>query len=296
MVALLMPFKPDTLKLDDANFVKYLEHLWQGGIKNVVVNGSTGEFPSMTLTERKHAAELCRAHWPGKVVVGISSTAVADCVELLEHATTQITTTSHGQQTVADAVLLLPPYYFASVPDQGIEDFILAVLQKSKLPCYLYNYSVHTGNLVSVESYKKLAEQLPHLRGIKCTVTAMSDATPYKEAIPELQAYLGGIEGQALDGLQKGLDGVIAGGMSAVLPQLVAKVDASFRKGDLKEAQAAQATLNKWAAARDDLKLMDVGAGKAAMSKVVPGFPSKVRPALVEVTPELQKRLVSQYP
>ena len=25
MVALLMPFKPDTLKLDDANFVKYLE-------------------------------------------------------------------------------------------------------------------------------------------------------------------------------------------------------------------------------------------------------------------------------
>lgn len=49
----------------------------------------------MTLTERKHAAELCRAHWPGKVVVGISSTAVADCVELLEHATTQITTTSH---------------------------------------------------------------------------------------------------------------------------------------------------------------------------------------------------------
>ena len=88
---------------------------------------------------------------------------------------------------MADAVLLLPPYYFASVPDQGIEDFILAVLQKSKLPCYLYNYSVHTGNLVSVESYKKLAEQLPHLRGIKCTVTAMSDATPYKEAIPELQ-------------------------------------------------------------------------------------------------------------
>lgn len=28
---------------------------------------------------------------------------------------------------------------------------------------------------------------------------------------------------------------------------------------------------------RDDLKLMDVGAGKAAMSKVVPGFPSAVR-------------------
>ena len=46
----------------------------------------------MTLAERKHAAELCRANWPGKVVVGISSTAVADCVELLDHASSQITT------------------------------------------------------------------------------------------------------------------------------------------------------------------------------------------------------------
>lgn len=62
-----------------------------------------------------------------------------------------------GQQKVADAVLLLPPYYFASVPDEGIENFILAVLQRTKLPSYLYNYSVHTGNLISVESYKKLS-------------------------------------------------------------------------------------------------------------------------------------------
>lgn len=296
MVALLMPFKPDTLEIDDTSFVKYLEYLWSGGIKNVVVNGSTGEFPSMTLAERKHAAELCRAHWPGTVVVGVSSTAVADCIELLEHASTQVTTANNGQQSVADAVLLLPPYYFASVPDQGIENFLLAVLQKTKLPSYLYNYSVHTGNLVSTESYKKVAQQLPQLSGVKCTVTAMTDATRYKEAMPHLQAYLGGIEAQALDGLQKGLDGVIAGGMSAVLPQLVAKVDASFRKGDQKEAQAAQATLNKWVSTRDDLKLMDVGAGKAAMSKVVPGFPSAVRPPLVEVSPELQKKLVGHYP
>ena len=46
----------------------------------------------MTLLERKHAAELCRAHWPGTVVVGVSSTAVADCVELLKHASTKVTT------------------------------------------------------------------------------------------------------------------------------------------------------------------------------------------------------------
>jgi dihydrodipicolinate synthase/N-acetylneuraminate lyase len=39
---------------------------------------------------------------------------------------------------------------------------------------------------------------------------------------------------------------VLIAGMSAVLPHLVAKVDEEFRKGNLKEARAAQDTLNKW--------------------------------------------------
>lgn len=68
---------------------------------------STGEFPSMTLAERKHAAELCRAHWPGTVVVGVSSTAVADCIELLEHASTQVTTANNVSALYQTRVSLL---------------------------------------------------------------------------------------------------------------------------------------------------------------------------------------------
>lgn len=59
----------------------------------------------MTLAERKHAAELCRAHWPGKVVVGVSSTAVADCLELIEHAATQVTTT-HKVSKIAQGPII----------------------------------------------------------------------------------------------------------------------------------------------------------------------------------------------
>ena len=92
-----------------------------------------------------------------------------------------------GKQPVADAILLLPPYYFSKVPDAGIENFVTSVLKHTQLPSYLYNYSVHTGNVISVKSYKHLAAELPRLRGIKCTVTTMGDATSYKEAIPELQ-------------------------------------------------------------------------------------------------------------
>lgn len=48
----------------------------------------------MTLAERKHVAELCRANWRGKVVVGVSSTAVPDSLDLLKHASEQVTTVS----------------------------------------------------------------------------------------------------------------------------------------------------------------------------------------------------------
>ena len=62
-----------------------------GQFLRLAVCRSTGEFPSMTLAERKHAAELCRANWRGKVVVGVSSTAVPDCIDLLKHASEQVT-------------------------------------------------------------------------------------------------------------------------------------------------------------------------------------------------------------
>jgi len=71
----------------------------------------------MTLAERKHAAELCRAHWPGKVVVGVSSTAVPDCLELIEHAATQITTANkvskHAEGPINYQSACICPAHFA---------------------------------------------------------------------------------------------------------------------------------------------------------------------------------------
>ena len=61
----------------------------------------------MTLAERKHAAELCRAHWPGKVVVGVSSTAVPDCVDLVEHASQQVVTANSVSQSACSTAMNL---------------------------------------------------------------------------------------------------------------------------------------------------------------------------------------------
>ena len=58
----------------------------------------------------------------------------------------------------------------------------------------------------------------------KDLLTALSDG------FDAIQAYLGGIEGQALDGLQKGLDGVIAGGMQHTMKSCIYALPCTWTK------------------------------------------------------------------
>lgn len=46
-----------------------------------------------------------------------------------------------GQRTLADAILILPPYYHAGVPEQGIAAFLQQILEASPLPVYFYKYA-----------------------------------------------------------------------------------------------------------------------------------------------------------
>ena len=62
---------------------------------------------------------------------------------------------------------------------------------------------------------------------------------------------------------------VFCAGMSAVLPHLVAKVDADFRSGDLKSSQDAQDTLNKWCATSFKLQNVTVLVFPSVMTRSI---------------------------
>ena len=95
-----------------------------------------------------------------------------------------------GQQSIADAVLVLPPYYLAGVTEEGIENFFRAILQESKLPVLLYNFPANTNSLISPEMYARLAQDFPLLRGIKNTFADIPLCVKFKEAAPHLQVAL----------------------------------------------------------------------------------------------------------
>ncbi len=155
-----------------------MEPLWQG-VKTVLACGTTGEFSSLTLNERKSIVELCVANFHGEglsVISHVSCCAIDDTLELC----------SHAKHVGCDAVLVLPPFYYhnalpevsahqwflvESNPDpsaQGIEAFLSAVLSRCQLPAFLYNFPKHSGNIITPEMYARLAQLHPAvLAGIK---------------------------------------------------------------------------------------------------------------------------------
>jgi dihydrodipicolinate synthase/N-acetylneuraminate lyase len=93
-------------------------------------------------------------------------------------------------QARVDAALLLPPYYFSAVAEDGLERWLRNVLESAHQPVYLYNFPAHTGNMIGPGLYARLAHDFPLLRGIKNTFDDVPMAQQFKYALPDRQVMV----------------------------------------------------------------------------------------------------------
>ncbi len=280
--AILTPFDArgnvDCTALDD-----YLGFLSRRGVPSIVVNGTTGEFASLTLPERKAILERCRRAFKGTIVSHISSCSHRECLELLSHT-----------GDFADAVLLLPPYYYAGIDEEGGLAFMTAVLEKCTLPAYLYNFPEHTQLQITPRMVATLADRFECLAGVKDSGGNLAIATAYKQSVPRLQVFVGS-DRWALEVLTLGLDGSVTGCANPV-PEFLLDVAARFGSSDLEGARRAQTALNEWTSFRERVPVNQLALTKAAMGARVPGFPAYVRPPFVTVDDQAARRIRSALP
>ncbi len=106
--------------IDHAALARHAHRLIAWGCDGLVLFGSCGEGPSFSIAERLAAAEaVLRAGVdPARLGLGTGCPAIADTVALTKGMLSLGITRS----------LLLPPYYFAGVSPEGIEDAYAAVL------------------------------------------------------------------------------------------------------------------------------------------------------------------------
>ncbi|MGI8908502.1 MAG: dihydrodipicolinate synthase family protein [Candidatus Sumerlaeaceae bacterium] len=270
--AVVTPFNSGD-DVDHGALRDYLLWLHSNGVTRVVVCGTTGEFPSLTLAERRAVIETARAAFSGEVIAHASSCSVSETREMIAHA-----------RDFSDAVLLLPPYYFADVTQEGVREFFMRIAGDCPLPVYLYNFPRHTQFNIKPALLQRLQGDLPMLRGIKDSGGKWDQAVAYKQAQPRLQVIVGS-DGAALRVLKEGLDGSVTGGASPV-PQLMTLVHSRFVAGDQNGAESAQKRLDEWTIARKSAGVHEIALVKAVLSRLIFGFPAHVRTPLMSGVPK----------
>ena len=217
-MATLTPFGGDGA-VDYGAVGDYLDLLGSAGVGTVLVNGTTGEFASMTVRERRQMLEFCRDRWDGVLIAHVGAAAARDVIDLIEHG-----------NEFADALAVIAPYYFADPSEAGVERFYTETLRYSRKPVLLYSFPRHTQVRISPDLVERLAARFSVLCGVKDSGKDFAVSREYKTRCPRLEVFLGDDRvGARVDEL--GVDGVVtgAGGPVAELPLAIA---AARRRGD----------------------------------------------------------------
>lgn len=129
----------------------------QSGADGILLLGTTGEFPSFSVNERKQVAESVLNNKNGlNVIVGPGTPNIAETIDLARHAE------AHG----ADGLLVIPPFYFKQLPVEGLTAYFSMLLDAVRLPTSLYHFPQMSEVPISFELLKNL-QHYPHLAGIK---------------------------------------------------------------------------------------------------------------------------------
>ena len=147
----------DNDTLDVEGLERLVEHTIAGGVHGVFILGTTGEFASLSYKLRRELIRKTCGLVNGRVpvLVGITDSAFAESVNLAAFAA----------DCGADAVVLAPPFYFATAQPELLEYLEKLVLQLP-LPLFLYNMPIHTKVIISPETVYTAA-QIPGIIGLK---------------------------------------------------------------------------------------------------------------------------------
>jgi 4-hydroxy-tetrahydrodipicolinate synthase len=138
---------------DSARATKLARHLLDHGCDGLNVLGTTGEATSFSLEQRRRVMSAYKqAGLPlDRLMVGTGAAATADAVALTRHA---------ADLGFAGA-LLLPPFYYKGVPDDGLVAYVETIVQASAeqpIPIYLYHFPQQSGLHWHVKLVRRLLD------------------------------------------------------------------------------------------------------------------------------------------
>jgi 4-hydroxy-tetrahydrodipicolinate synthase len=251
-----------------------LAFLRERGVDGALVLGTTGEFSSFSLRERKKILEASlRDKGSLEVMVHVGTPNLPETLDLLDHAA------SAG----ADSALVLPPFYYKNPSVDGLARFFSRVLEAAKIPVLLYQIPQVSGVEIRHELLARLS-QYDKLYGIKDSSGRAEGLTAYIREFPKLKIFTGSHRLIQM-ALQQGGAGAITGNGN-VFPRETAAVFQEFRKaGDVAAAQARLNEVLGVLGGYDGIPAMKFALGEMGLRE------SYCRPPFAELAPEKKAEL-----
>lgn len=145
--ALITPFLKG--EIDWTSLKKVVRSQIEGGVAGIVVSGTTGESPTITMAEKKRIFDFVKSEAAGslKLVMGTGSNSTAET----------LAATKSAKEWGADGALVVVPYY--NKPSQrGLFEHFAKIAAEGGLPVILYNVPGRTITKLELSTIQELAK------------------------------------------------------------------------------------------------------------------------------------------
>lgn len=212
---------------------KYADWIASTPVKGVFVCGTTGEFSSLTINERKSILErwVTAAGKRFKVIAHVGSNCQRNAMELARHAA----------QVGADAIASIAPSFFKPGTVDELVDFFAPICQSAaELPFYYYNMPSITGVNLPVDRFLvEGKKKMPNLVGTKFTHNNLMEMGACIELEQHRFEVLHGYDEILISGLAMG---AVAGVGSTYnyIPNVYQSIFEAMKVSDLETARSYQ--------------------------------------------------------
>ena len=211
-----------------------VEFMLAGGTDALLVGGTTSEFLTLDLDERRELLEAFVRATHGRVPV------IAHVGDVDRRKATLLAV--HAQDAGADGTTAIAPYYHP-VSDSASRDYFATLANATPdLPFFVYNYPGTTGNPVPFDVFESLLE-LPNVAGAKHSVGTFEELEPYLSLPPHL-CVMAGNDSLATRFLRSGGRAIVSGN-AAAFPEVVSRVVDAVLAGRDDEADRSMIQLEK---------------------------------------------------
>lgn len=198
--ALTTKFTADD-KLDFPLFEKNLRVQLEAGVNGVILGGSLGEASVLTTEEKFELVKFTLDKVAGKVpvILNIAEGSTSEAVKLARAA----------EKIGVQGLMLLPPMRYKA-DDRETVTYFKAVADSTSLPIMIYNNPVDYKIEVTLDMFDQLKDR-KNIQAVKESTRDVSNVTRMINRFGDRYKILCGVDPLAMEELQMGADGWVAG-------------------------------------------------------------------------------------